>query len=111
MNDTARVYFDLGYLSEENKMLRDELKHWKLMYENLKKEYEDAVNKYDQLVMETVTRDLQQLGEIQEVDMFNTLEKTFLLFYSMMLGYGVTYMLIQVIYALAMGKIQEVRYE
>lgn len=37
--------------------------------------------------------------------MFNTLEKTFLFFYSMMLGYGVTYMLIQVIYALAMGKI------
>jgi predicted nucleic acid-binding Zn-ribbon protein len=73
MNDTARVYFDLGYLSEENKMLRDELKHWKLMYENLKKEYEDAVNKYDQLVMETVTRDLQQHWKL----MYENLKKEY----------------------------------
>jgi hypothetical protein len=37
--------------------------------------------------------------------MFNTLEKTFLFFYSMMLGYGVTYMLIRLAYAWATGKL------
>ena len=38
MNDVANVYFDYGYLSEENKMLRDTAKHWQTMYENLKKD-------------------------------------------------------------------------
>ena len=33
MNDVAKVYFDYGYLSEENKMLRDSAKHWQTMYE------------------------------------------------------------------------------
>ena len=64
MNDTAKIHFDLGYLSEENKMLRDELKHWKSMYENLMVEFEDVVKKYDDLVVKTITKDLKQLGEM-----------------------------------------------
>ena len=58
MNDIAKIYFDYGYLSEENKMLRDSAKHWQTMYENLKKEYEDVIKKYDSLVMDTLKRDL-----------------------------------------------------
>lgn len=58
MNDVAKVYFDYGYLSEENKILRDSAKHWQTMYENLKKEYEEAVKAYDDLVMETLKKDL-----------------------------------------------------
>lgn len=58
MNNTAKVYFDYDYLSEENKMLRDTAKHWQIMYENLKKEYESVVKQYDALVMETLKKDL-----------------------------------------------------
>jgi hypothetical protein len=58
MNDTAKVYFDYGYLSERDKMLRDTAKHWQTMYENLKKEYESVVKQYDALVMETLKKDL-----------------------------------------------------
>ena len=49
---------DYENLKEENKMLRDSAKRWQTMYENLKKEGEDVVNKYDSLVMDTLKRDL-----------------------------------------------------
>lgn len=58
MDDTAKIYFDYGYLSEENKMLRQEAKHWKIMYENLQKEFYRVCESYDKLVEDTLRKDL-----------------------------------------------------
>lgn len=63
MNETAKLYFDHAYMVEENKILRQSAQHWKQMYEDLYKKYEKAVMDYDKLVMETVTRDLREIGE------------------------------------------------
>ena len=48
---------DIKYYEEENKILRQMVNNWKTMYENLKKEYEEAVKAYDALVMETIKKD------------------------------------------------------
>lgn len=58
MNDTSSVYYDLGFLREENKILRQMANNWKVMYENLLKDYKDTVKAYDDLVMDTLKRDL-----------------------------------------------------
>lgn len=49
---------DLKFYEEENKILRQMANDWKTMYENLKKEYEETVKAYDDLVMETLKKDL-----------------------------------------------------
>lgn len=49
---------DLNFYEEENKILRQMANNWKTMYENLKKEYEETVKAYDDLVMETIKKDL-----------------------------------------------------
>lgn len=49
---------DTKYYEEENKHLRELVNHWKSMYENLFKEYNDVVDTYDKLVMDTLKRDL-----------------------------------------------------
>ena len=58
MNDTSSIYFDLGFLREENKILRDRVKDLEIRYSNLQKEYEETVKAYDNLVMDTLKRDL-----------------------------------------------------
>ena len=49
---------DIKYYEEENKILRQMVNNWKTMYEHLKKEYEETVKAYDDLVMETIKKDL-----------------------------------------------------
>ena len=57
-NKKEQNMMDIKYYEEENKILRQMANNWKAMYENLKKEYEEAVKAYDALVMETVKKDL-----------------------------------------------------
>ena len=59
---------DIKYYEEENKILRQMVNNWKTMYENLKKEYEETVKAYDDLVMETIKKDLVylQIGIFQK---------------------------------------------
>lgn len=58
MNDTSSIYFDLGFLREENKILRDKVKDLEIRYSNLQKEYEETLKAYDNLVMDTLRKDL-----------------------------------------------------
>lgn len=51
-----KMYDNLRRRYEED--MKNSDNHWKEMYENLFKRYEDVVNDYDKLVMETVKRDL-----------------------------------------------------
>ena len=57
-NKKEQNMMDIKFYEEENKILRQMANNWKAMYENLKKEYEEAVKAYDALVMETVKKDL-----------------------------------------------------
>ena len=50
---------DQQFYEDENKHLRELVKHWETMYNNLLKEYGEAVKKYDELVQETIERDLK----------------------------------------------------
>jgi hypothetical protein len=43
---------DLEFYEVENKLLRETAKHWQEMYENLYKDYEQLVYKFDSLVTE-----------------------------------------------------------
>ena len=54
----TKTMLGLKFYEEENKILRQMANNWKAMYENLKKEYEEAVKAYDALVMETIKKDL-----------------------------------------------------
>lgn len=58
MTEREKIYYDYGFLIEENKMLRDQMNHWKLMYEQLSAKHEDLFKSYDALVMETLNKDL-----------------------------------------------------
>ena len=57
-NKKEQNMMDIKFYEEENKILRQMANNWKAMYENLKKEYEEAVKAYDALVMETIKKDL-----------------------------------------------------
>lgn len=50
---------DQKFYEEENRLLRQLAKHWEEMYNNLLKEHEELVKEYDNLVMETVEKDLK----------------------------------------------------
>lgn len=49
---------DLLFVQQERDNYKELSEHWKEMYINLLKRYEEAVKDYDNLVMETMKRDL-----------------------------------------------------
>jgi len=50
---------DNKFYEEENRLLRQLAKHWEEMYNNLLKEHKELVKEYDNLVQETIERDLK----------------------------------------------------
>ena len=49
---------DQKFYEDENKLLRELAKHWEQMYRDLYTRYEEVVKDYDNLVMETIKKDL-----------------------------------------------------
>ena len=52
------VFLDQKFYEDENKLLRELAKHWEQMYRDLYTRYEEVVKDYDNLVMETIKKDL-----------------------------------------------------